>query len=167
MNPDLLAKLADRAAGHVAALAEDWQAGNMTDAEFDAITMAVVSAAQAQGVTLADLSIATVLGVGALGMLADGHETGRAAVVLATIKAQRAAADLAEIARVETSAEVLDTAQRASGRSMSEHGVKTWTRRLNAGACPYCTDLAGAELPVSVNILRHKGCGCTQRPSNI
>lgn len=167
MNPDLLAKLAARAGEHVAVLAERWAAGGITDAEFDAVAMAVVSAGQAQGVALADLSIATALGVGALGMLADGHETGRAAVVLARIRASKAADGLGEVARVETSAEVLDTAQRASGRSMSEHGVETWTRRLNSGACPLCTDLAGAELPVTTNLYTHKGCGCTQAISAV
>ena len=68
-----------------------------------------------------------------------------------------------EQAATDVRAEVLETAQEAGDTATRRHGTP-WTRRLNAGACELCQDLAGETLPSHADMYRHKGCGCTQRP---
>lgn len=58
----------------------------------------------------------------------------------------------------------LSTAQDVYGDAMRQRGVTRWTRKLDAGACQLCRDLAGETLPSSAPMYHHDGCGCTQQP---
>lgn len=69
-----------------------------------------------------------------------------------------------EQAATDSRAEVLRAGQEANGEVIRVRRT-VWRRRLNAGACQICRDLAAkGDAPPSVRMYQHKGCACTQAP---
>ncbi|MGD7706339.1 hypothetical protein [Microlunatus sp. Y2014] len=59
---------------------------------------------------------------------------------------------------------IMGTAQNAFHTGMQIHGVTTWKRVPNRGACEVCEDLASGLVSINDVMWTHKGCGCTQQP---
>jgi len=163
---ETLHKLATDTEAQVLTSFRSWQEGNITQADFLAVSSAFLAAGGNRATGLADLSLAAFLSA------ATGRAVPTLGIVppevdhrpeLATIAATTGV-DLAEQYATHARAVTLATAQDAYGQAMTERSVPGWTRVLNGGACPLCQDLAGAVLPGDAPMYHHKGCGCTQRP---
>jgi len=162
---ETLDRLAERTKGALLAMYDQWQAGELSDDAFYALARNQLALADHGAASLADAALAAYItaAVGvptpALGIEPDPIDyMPILAGALAYEYDQRG--HLGRAGR----AFALAAAQSAYGRAMRARGVPEWTRRLNGGACEYCTDLAGPNLPASVDMLTHDGCGCTQQP---
>lgn len=151
----------------MSALFDRLAAGEITGEQFVALATALLTRAAAQGVALADLGLASTLSVQrdgpvpALGLAVPEDKPGALAVVAGALLAAEATRDAAA---VTGRAETLAASQDAFGEGLRAHGVQSWTRVLNGGACELCRALAGPILPASTDMYHHKGCGCSQRP---
>lgn len=142
-------------------------AGAITGEEFVALATALLIRAAAQGVALADLGLAATLTaqrgqpVPTLGLGLPDDKPSALVVAAGALLASAASRDAAA---VTGRAEILAASQDAYAEGMRAQGVGSWTRVLNAGACPLCQDLAGDVLPATADMYHHTGCGCSQRP---
>ncbi len=163
---ETLLKLATDTEAQVLAAFRSWQEGNITQADFLAVSSAFLAAGSNRATALADVALAAFLSaatgraVPTLGIVPPevDHRPELAAIAATT------GVDLAEQYATHARATTLATAQDAYGQAMTERSIPGWTRVLNAGACELCQDLAGDVLPGDAPMYHHKGCGCTQRP---
>ena len=81
MNPELLAELAASTETAVVQLVERWEAGELTDEQFAALATAAIARGQSAATALADLGVATAIGVSTVGLLRDAGAVSRAAAV--------------------------------------------------------------------------------------
>lgn len=173
---DRLDDLADRSSDALVALAERFKAGELTEDQYRALSVALVLRSKAEATAFADVALAADLtvkvgaAVPALGLLPAGGQAARLDKAFTTMldamdpgpldpsEAQR----LSRLARDET----LKSAQEARGEGIKRSRHTTgWTRGLNPGACPICTGWAGPVLPKSARMARHTGCSCVQTPA--
>ena len=165
---DVMAQLADSTDVRVQALYARYEAGEIDEETFVALASAVLAQGQSQAVSMADVALAATLTAMTgrvrtpVGLLPEREDATRS--VARVIREALVDPDPPAKLTVNVRAEVLDTAQRSYGTAMRKQGVKRWTRKLNAGACPLCHDLAGETLPATAEMYAHKGCGCSQKP---
>lgn len=160
---DSVAAVADRTEAALLAARED------PTVDFLPVAVALLTRARAHAVALADLGLATDLTrlwrryVAPLGLPApDEPVPVEEVAAAAALTPATAAVALGVVAR----ATVLGAAQTTYIAGLDSHGVESWTRETNAGACPLCEDMAdGTELPTTTPMWHHKGCGCTPRPT--
>lgn len=171
MNPnytDTMNLTAQTVTARMQSLFDRWQSGEITEDQHQLLAEAVLTRATAVSTALADIALSAMLSsrtgqaVPTIGLQPSVAALAGVAAVVAAVSALDATPDRVEI---ETRAHVLGTAQDAYGDAMRGQGVEYWTRVLNSGACPLCQDLAGDVLPASADMYHHKGCGCTQRPT--
>ncbi|MGY1680718.1 hypothetical protein [Geodermatophilus sp. SYSU D01176] len=170
-----------------------WQAGALTDEQFAAALAVLVATANAQAVTVADLSLAAAVTVALgvpvapLGLLPTPGEPERLVRASRTLlEAVEVSSDLpAPVARTELAtpagqpdlsarvarlarAEPLTTAARAysEGMARSPH-VTGWKRGLSANACQLCRwwHRDGRVWPADHKMPVHKGCSCSPIPT--
>jgi hypothetical protein len=162
---ETLDRLATTTERQLVAAWSSWQDGLITEADFYAVALAYLAAAENRATALADTALAAYLSaarrrpVPTLGLVppeTDHRPELQAAVSDETDPGGRVGRTGRAVA--------LAAAQDAYGEGMVAHGVPAWTRVLNAGACELCQDLAGDVLPGHAPMHHHKGCGCTQRP---
>lgn len=164
---DQLAALADLTDRQVQALYTRFQAGEITAEQFIVLASAVVAQGESRAVSMADVALATTLSyqlghvVAPVGLLPEVAPEQR---VTGLVREALDDVDPPAKLTVNVRSIVLETAQRNYGTAMKRQGVKKWTRKLNAGACEVCQDLAGDELPAHADMWTHKGCSCTQNP---
>lgn len=61
--------------------------------------------------------------------------------------------------------EPVSALQEGAQEALREQGIKKWTRRLNANACPLCRKWAdGVARSIEVQMIRHHGCRCIPEP---
>jgi hypothetical protein len=139
----------------------------------DWVTLGAVSVAtfNSKASTLADLAAASILTsmlgehVPAAGIVLP-DPTDRLMQAMTTILTNVAAGNTdgtGTVARIGT-AEPLAAGQDTQREAYRSHGVERWTRGVSGGACSICTDLAGTDLPMTVEMYVHTGCGCSQEP---
>lgn len=164
-------------------LSDLWAAhvrGRLTRTQFIDRASAVVAAANAQGVALADLAVTAELArflreaVPPLGLTPTDVQTDRRRIAAALERvittehgdtpeqvAESKAARVARFGRDEPLLTVATTTQVA----LSERGARGWTRVLDNQPCPVCIRLADGKVRSNDTIMRrHKGCGCMQQP---
>lgn len=164
---ETMAALAASTDERVQALYAAYERGEIDQDTFVAMATAVLAGGESKAVSLADLALAGALTAATaavrtpVGLLPDTGAERRAVVAI-----HDALADPDPPAKLTINIRdaVLETAQRSYGTAMRRQGVKSWTRRLNSGACELCRDLAGDVLPAAADMYRHKGCGCSQKP---
>lgn len=171
---DSTARLAANVEDELVALHDKVALGVYSEKAFAVLAAGVIAVARAQAVALADVGLATELTklwqryVTPIGLGLDPNESldaAEAALAETTDSPAwqvNAAAALGVLAR----SQVYNAAQTAYQEGMRIHGVELWTREADADACPVCLGLAdGTELSTRTPMYRHKGCGCTQRPT--
>ncbi|WP_425799919.1 hypothetical protein [Gordonia sp. DT101] len=162
-----MATLAASTDQRVQALYASYERGEIDEATFVELATAVLVQGESKAVSLSDLALAATLTaytaavVTPVGLLPDRGAQPRAVEAI-----REALADPEPKVKltINVRAVTLEAAQRNTGKAMKKQGVEKWTRKLNAGACKVCTDLAGEELPVTAEMWTHKGCACTQNP---
>lgn len=160
---DSVATLATRTEAALLAARDD------PDHEFVPVAVALLTRARATATALADVGLATDLSrlwaryVAPLGLpVPDDRLPVADVVAAAALPPATGATALGVVAR----AVVHESATTTYIAGLEEHGVATWTRETNAGACPLCKELAdGSEFPTTTPMWHHKGCGCTPRPT--
>lgn len=152
-----------------------WSAGDLTDAEFEALLTALVAGANGRAAAVADLSLAAAVTVALrrpvapLGLLPAPGDPARLARASRTlVRALETTPDPpARVARL-VRAEPLSTAARtySDGMARSEH-VTGWTRGLSGKACQLCRWWArdGRVWPAGYAMPTHKGCSCSPIPT--
>ena len=152
-----------------------WQAGALSDEEFTTALAVLVAGANAQAVTVADLSLAAAVTlalrrpVAPLGLLPPPGEPARLARASTTLLrfVETTPDPPARVARLAR-AEPLATAARAysEGIARSEH-VTGWTRGLSGSACQLCRwwHRDGRVWPAGHRMPTHKGCSCSPIPT--
>ncbi len=130
---------------------------------------------------LADLSLAGVLALPALGLTLAEDAPPRVAAGLSTLGGLlddpepadgAAAAARREVLRPRVGrlarAETLDAGQRAYAQGMTRRRVPGWVRVTGPAPCALCAGLAArAEvLPPDWRMATHAGCSCVQRPTD-
>lgn len=170
---DTVAQLAEATEDALVKALDDWSTGRIHFIDLDARLTAIMAQARAAAVMLADVSLATELTrlwgryVAPLGLVLLGSPEGDAAVLAgALLSDERIETNAAALAGIAARSVVNGTAQSAYQEGMRAHGVRTWTRETNGGACEICSALAdGADIPAGTDMWSHKGCGCTPRPT--
>lgn len=172
---DTLTRLSSATEQAAVDLYERWEAGEITDTEFDALLAALVAGANGRATALADLSLAASITVALrrpvapLGLLPPASDPDRLRRASATLRAAlvdtpNPAARVARLGR----AEPLTAATTASstGIDASPH-VAGWTRGLSGKACQLCRWWArdGRVFRADQSMPVHKGCTCTQIPT--
>lgn len=157
---------------------ERFRTGRIDQETFVMMAAQIIARARVQGVTLADLSLATdalrQLGEGfPLGLTPPDGDADRLHDSVRSVLDERP--DYVEdrerlresqrlrIARLgrDSSAESATWAMRLA---MLERGVRGWIRETDQNPCPMCRNLAdGVVRPPSVVMKRHGGCACVPR----
>lgn len=149
--------------------------GELTVDEFVVAAVAVLLAVNARATGFADVALAADLTartgavVPPLGLPPPAGEAARLDKAFRTLLDEldpgpitEREARLIRLARDEP----IRTAQTARGEGIKRSRHTTgWTRGLNPGACPACTDWAGPVLPKHARMARHTGCSCVQLPA--
>ena len=156
----------------VVALHAQWEAGELDEDTYVALTVAVVVRANVKAYALADVAYAAHVSVlagapvPAVGLAPPVTEPDR------LVKAVRRIVDTSgDPARVLTRLERLadnepkGAGAKARGEALArDRRAAGWTRGVKADGCKVCRDLAGSVLPKHVPMKRHTGCSCTQNP---
>lgn len=152
-----------------------WEAGDLTDEQFEALLAALVARYNGRACAVADLALAATVSVALRRAVAP---LGIAPPATDVKRLQRAARTLREaipatpdpaarVARLARS-EPLTTAARAysDGMARSRH-VEGWTRGLSPNACQLCRWWwrDGRVWPKTHPMPTHKGCTCTPIPT--
>lgn len=169
---DNLAKLTARTEREINRLYQRFQAGEITQAQFEALAAAVLERARRRGATLADLTLAVAIQASPVGVeLPDTEQERLRGSVQSVItkdvetattseeKRESIATRLARLARDSPA----EAAVWAMGIAMARQGISGWTRQTSTKPCQMCANLAdGVVRPPSVQMIRHTGCGCIQ-----
>lgn len=176
-------RLADAVEAEVLALWARVEAGDLTETRFRAEAAASIAAANAAGVSLADIGLSAEvtrqlrIPSNPVGLLPTPPQSdqSRIAANLAGVLTERpegASTDdlLAESRRARLGAlarsEPLMTVATAVQAGMVAHAARGWTRGLNSGACKVCQGWAdGVVRSTGTHMARHPGCGCIQMPA--
>jgi hypothetical protein len=168
---DTMANLGRATERQVVALHARYEAGDLDEARFVTLAVAVLVRAKARGVALADLALAAALTVlrrypvATVGLeLPTGAQRNAQEAVRTTLASDPYRTDPAAAVAVLARSEVFATTQDAYADGMRRRGVGYWERVPNADACPVCQDLSEGVVAADVQMWRHKGCGCVQRP---
>lgn len=163
-------RLTREAQRDVLRLLERFEAGGISQRQFEAGVAVAISRSQVRGARLGDVSMAALLGTVPIGLEAgrvDQPRMVRAVRTLLGFDPQTVdvtvsrQARFARLARSEPAAQV----QASMQDSMRHNGVERWVRRTDANPCPLCTELAdGIARVVSVQMTRHEGCLCYPMP---
>jgi hypothetical protein len=175
-------RLADTTAVAVLALWARVEAGSLTETRFRAEAAAMIAAANAAGVHLADLGLAAEVTrqlrrpTSPVGLQPTDVQTDQARIAagLASVIAEHpesATTDelLAESRRARLTrlarSEPLLTVATAVQTGMVHHGASGWVRRTDQDPCKLCSGWAdGAVRSAETHMARHLGCSCIQEP---
>jgi hypothetical protein len=162
----------------------NYQAGQLTQAEFEQVTAQAIAASNSRAATLADLSLAAAIAtematqfpqvdatstLTTSGLTPDsGEELTRLTKGVHTLlEASKAGDDVtARLTRFAAS-EPLETAQRTYQQSIKKHpALNGWQRHLSTDACELCVWWwrEGRVWPKDHYFQSHKGCKCTPKP---
>lgn len=157
------------------ALYDRWEAGELTDTEFEALLAAVVAAANSRATALADLALAASVSVALrrpvapLGLLPAPGDPDRLRTAARTLRAALGdtPAPAARVARLARAEPLTTAANTYSGAVAASPHVTGWTRGLSANACQLCTWWArdGRVWPDDHPMPTHKGCSCHPIPT--
>lgn len=170
--PDSLNTLARTIEDNLVAVLDAYNTGQIDRETFMGSAAAILTQGRAGAITIADLALATELTrlwsrpVLPLGLHFTEADVNSFEAVRESMDSDRfqanSAAEMGTLAR----AAIFSAAQHATRIGLQDHKVKFWTRETNDKACPVCTGLAdGTELSVDTRMYTHKGCNCTQRPT--
>ena len=171
---DATDRLSSTTEKRLVSLFEDYSAGRLTEQEFRAVALALIERARAQGVALADLSLAaavtqqTRVATSTLGLSLPADDSARLLEGLGTLLA-RAAADedpLLRIARYGRS-EPASAVQDGFVDGLRQRKIPGYTRELSPGACQLCQWLRkdGYVYPAEKSFHKHEGCLCHPAPA--
>lgn len=173
MNTDTMGKGADIISASLVSLHKRYEDGELTLTQFKALAKAQLVRAQARGIALASLGVTADLTrmrksvVPTAGVaLPESAEDTASALVQSTIDGEPYKLDPTAAIAVMGSAHYLAAVQEATGHALETSGARYWVRVLNAGACDLCETLAEDTLPASAQMYHHKGCGCSQQPTD-
>lgn len=167
-----LNRLTEDVQAKVLAVFEAWQEGRLTEDQFVQLAAAYVAQGNVRAVALADLSLATELSVElgvaqpAIGVAAKDNIS-EVRSELSGLLLTVAAGLVVERLSTFVSAQQARAAYEARQEALNGHEVVVgWERRTNPGACELCQDWAKGNrtFSLSVEMLHHKGCRCTQKP---
>lgn len=170
---DTLRELGGETAARVLALYELVERGDLTLPEFRELAAVILAAANARGVTLAELSLYAFLAqaIGtpapAVGVPPTPHQIDADRLTRALVTITESELDtrmqLDRLARSEP----VEASQRAYGEAMDRSPrVSGWVRNLESGACQLCQwwSRDGRVWPTDHRMPTHKGCHCTPTP---
>lgn len=183
---DTIRSLAATTEGRARDLHTVWEAGRISDDEFEALLAALVVGANGRASAVADLSLAAAVTVALrrpvppLGIVPAPTEPARLRTATRTLRTALEAMKVSGLpagaprpdpaARVGrlARAEPLTTAAKSysEGMAKSEH-VTGWVRGLSATACQLCRWWArdGRVWPADHRMPTHKGCSCSPIPT--
>lgn len=172
---DTLTRLSGSTEAAAVDLHRRWEAGELSDDEFDALLVALLAQADGRAAAVADLGLATALTVALrrpvapLGLLPRLTDPARLYRAVQTLRQALSATPdpTARVARLGR-AEPLTTAARAYSEGIERSPLVTgWTRGLSASACQLCSHWAhgGRVFPADRSMPTHKGCTCTPIPT--
>lgn len=175
-------QLADHTGQRVAALWSLVERGELTAAEFRRLAATAVAAANARGVTLADLGVTAEV----IRQLRRPTRPLALRPTAAQLDQRRIARDIDRI--LDKHPAIADTPERLAesredrlsawaaseplltvattvGIAMTRRRVGGWTRRLLGDSCPLCIGWAdGVVRSPTTRMARHPGCDCIQQP---
>lgn len=172
---DTITSLAGQAEDAALELFARWEAGDLSDEQFEALLAALVARSNSRAASVADLALAAAVAVAVrraiapLGIVTPAGDPQRLRRATRTLR--EALPDTpdprARVARLAR-AEPLDMAARtySEGIARSRH-VEGWVRGLSPSACELCTWWArdGRVWPKTHAMPTHKGCTCVPIPT--
>lgn len=173
---DVLEEVASSSQDALADLLTRHKDGDLSEAAFIALAVAITTRVNARAVVFADVALAADLtartgtAVPALGLGPDPADADRLEKSFRTIldDLDPGPVTQSEVDRIHKLArnEPLRSASEARGEGLKRSPkVEGWTRGLDADPCPLCIGLAGPVLPKTARMARHPGCSCVQIPT--